>query len=141
MLSRSIALILLVTGFCLGIQAAQVTEKTFRESARLLDEEAKKLDVLKCSTQLADLLKVDRVVVETNLLQKKITFSTLATAKLVADKVALQVQAVLDDNSKPDWTETLQNSGISLAVAQEHLDNLYSEIVVLRLDQKTKRKK
>jgi hypothetical protein len=141
MLARSVALILLVTGLGFGLHAAQVTEKTFRESARLLDEEIKKLDVLKFSTQLADLLKVNHAVVETNVLNKKITFSALATAKLVADKVALPVQAVLDDNSKPDWTETLQNVGISLTVAQEHLDNLYSEIVLLRFDQKTKRKK
>ncbi len=141
MRSLLVAFTILIGFGSLRLAAAQITDKQFRESARALDEEVKKLDLKKNIPSLAALLKLDTGLVETNLLQKKTNFSALAIAKLVADKAGLTVPEVLDDATKPDWPETVQNAGISLAEARDYLDNLQSEVALMRLDQRLKRKK
>jgi hypothetical protein len=133
--------ILLGVGQCGDMPAAQITEKILRDSARALDEEIKKLDLSKDCPQLAKLLKLDPALVKTNLVQKKISYSSLACAKLVADKIGQKVQTVLDDNTRSDWPPTLKNAGLTLVEAQTYLDNLYGEVVLLRMEHKTHRKK
>jgi hypothetical protein len=90
---------------------------------------------------LAVILKMEAADLRKAMLDERRKFSSLAFARLVADKTGKPVTTVLQNSPEPEWVLLLQELNISEKETQEFLDGLYSEVAFLMLDHRSKGKR
>ena len=124
--------------FLLGpLPAFSLETDKIQTAALSLDETYLKADLKKIAPRLAALVKCDPALVEQALVVKHQKFSTVALAKLIAEKTGRDVPAVLAGFGDADGVAAAKEAGLPLADVTEYLENLQAEVAFVMLDYRT----
>lgn len=126
---------------CITVPNSIQSAERFRETAKGLDQMIAKADFKTIIPHLADVLKMDVAAVRKAMLDERRKLSSIAFARLVAEKTGKPVATILQNSPEPEWARLLQELNISEKETEEYLDGVYSEVAFLMLDHRGKGKR
>src|ERR1043166_1010943 len=130
--SSVVGMLLLSSMVCIPGESQKI-----RSSVASLDDTYRRADLKKVVPKLAELVKVERAIVEKAMVDKQQKFSSIVFAKLIADKSGKDIATILFETTDPDWVALLKAAGLKDDDVVEHLDGLQSELAFAMLDFRT----